>query len=122
MILRERGAAAGQIAAQVIHTEPAADPEAVALLRDAARDALALGDAAGAGRSALPCLDEPRPRDERAAVLLEFGRQEAAIAAAAIELGGVLFYAGRASERAASAAVRSGAALGRAGGTRAARG
>src|SRR5204862_6369734 len=48
MILHERGAPAGQIAAQVMHTEPAADPGTVALLRDAAREALALGDAAGA--------------------------------------------------------------------------
>ena len=56
-ILRERGAPAGQVAAQVMHTEPAADPEAVALLRDAARDALALGDAAGAA-----ALLVPRPR------------------------------------------------------------
>ena len=53
-ILRERGAPAGQVAAHVMHTEPAADPEAVALLRDAARDALALGDAAGAARPARP--------------------------------------------------------------------
>jgi hypothetical protein len=31
-----------------MHTEPAADPDAVTLLREAARDALALGDAAAA--------------------------------------------------------------------------
>ena len=39
MILRERGAPRAQVAAQVIQTEPTADPVVVALLRDAARDA-----------------------------------------------------------------------------------
>jgi hypothetical protein len=58
-ILRERGAPAGQIAAQVMHTEPAADPWAVALLRDAARHALALGDAAGAAALLDRALAEP---------------------------------------------------------------
>ena len=42
-----------------MHTEPAADPEAVTLLRDAARDALALGDAAGAAALLARALDEP---------------------------------------------------------------
>ena len=67
-ILRERGAPAGQVAAQVMHTEPAADPEAVALLRDAARDALALGDAAGAAALLSRALDEPPADGDRAAV------------------------------------------------------
>src|SRR5207244_7769932 len=40
-ILRERAAPASQVAAQVMHTEPVADAGTVALLRDAARDALA---------------------------------------------------------------------------------
>ena len=122
-ILRERGAPAGQVAAQVMHTEPAADPEAVALLRDAARDALALGDAAGAAALLSRALDEPPADGDRAAVVLELGQAHAragapeaiaplseivergedaaAIAAAAIELSGMLFYAGRAAEGAA---------------------
>ena len=122
-ILRERGAPAGQVAAQVMHTEPAADPEAVALLRDAARDALALGDAAGAAALLSRALDEPPADGDRAAVLLELGQAHAragapeaiaplseivergedaaAIAAAAIELSGMLFFAGRAAEGAA---------------------
>jgi DNA-binding CsgD family transcriptional regulator len=122
-ILRERGATAGQIAAQVMHTEPAADSGAAALLRDAARDALALGDAAGAAALLSRALDEPPADGDRPAVLLELGQalaragapeaiaplsetvergeDAAAIAAAAIELSGMLFYAGRAAEGAA---------------------
>ena len=106
-----------------MHTEPAADPEAVALLRDAARDALALGDAAGAAALLSRALDEPPADGDRAAVLLELGQAHAragapeaiaplseivergedaaAIAAAAIELSGMLFFAGRAAEGAA---------------------
>jgi DNA-binding CsgD family transcriptional regulator len=122
-ILRNRGAPAGQVAAQVMHTEPAADPEAVGLLRDAARNALALGDAAGAAALLSRALDEPPDEGERAAVVLELGQAHAragapeavaplseivergedadAIAAAAIELGGMLFFAGRPAEGAA---------------------
>jgi len=122
-ILRERGSPAGRVAAQVMHTEPAADPGAVALLRNAARDALALGDAAGAAALLARALDEPPADGDRAAVLLELGQARAragapeaieplteiveasddgtAIAAAAIELGGMLFFAGRPAEGAA---------------------
>jgi DNA-binding CsgD family transcriptional regulator len=122
-ILRERGAPAGQVAAQVMHTEPAADPKAVQLLRSAAHDALALGDADGAAALLSRALDEPPAPGERAAVLLELGqalaragapeaigplseivehgKDAAAIAAAAIALSGMLFYAGRADEGAA---------------------
>ena len=76
-ILRERGAPARQVAAQVMHTEPAGDPGAVALLRDAARDALALGDAAGAAALLSRALDEPPAESDRAAVLLELGQAHA---------------------------------------------
>ena len=122
-ILRQRGAPAGQIAAHVMHTEPAADTEAVTLLRDAARDALALGDAGGAVALLARALDEPPDEGERAEVLLELGQAHAragapeaiaplseiveraqdaaAIAAAAIELSGMLFFANRAAEGAA---------------------
>jgi DNA-binding CsgD family transcriptional regulator len=122
-ILRERGAPADQVAAQVMHTEPAADPEAVALLRDAARQALALGDAAGAAALLARGLQEPPAEKERAAVVLELGQARAragsaeaiaplreiatraedpeAIVAAAIELSGMLFFSGRAAEAAA---------------------
>ena len=122
-ILREREAPAGQIAAQVMYTEPAADPWAVALLRDAARRALALGDAAGAAALLDRALAEPPADAEHDALMLELGQaharagaQEAiaplseivdraedaaAIAAAAIGLSGMLFYAGRPAEGAA---------------------
>jgi hypothetical protein len=122
-ILRERGASAGQIAVHVMHTGAAADPAAVALLRDAARDALNLGDAAAAAALLSRALDEPPSPGDRDAVLLELGQararagapeataplselvahsnDESAMAAAAIELGGMLFFAGRAAEGAA---------------------
>jgi len=123
-ILRERGAPAGRVAAQVMHTEPAADRAVVALLRDAARDALALGDAAGAAALLSRALEEPPADGERPAVLLELGQAHAragapeaiaplseivehgedaaAISAAATELSGMLFFAGRAAEGAAA--------------------
>jgi DNA-binding CsgD family transcriptional regulator len=122
-ILLQRDAPPGQVAAQVMHTEPAANPAAVALLRDAAREALALGDAAGAAALLSRALDEPPLDGERAAVLLQLGQAHARagapeaigplseiveegedpsqIAAAAIELSGMLFFAGRAAEGAA---------------------
>jgi len=122
-ILRERGAPASQVAVHVMHTEPAADPEAVALLRGAARDALSLGDAAGAAALLSRALNEPPADGDRAAVVLELGQALAragapeaieplseivergdgadAIAAAAIELSGMLFFGGRSAQGAA---------------------
>src|SRR5215212_725039 len=122
-ILRERGAPAVQVAAHVMHTEPAAEAEAVAVLRDAARYALALGDAAGAAAFLSRAVDEPPVEGDRPAVVLELGLALAragapeaieplteivergvdpgAMAAAAIELSGMLFFANRAAEGAA---------------------
>ena len=122
-ILREREAPAGQIAAHVMHTEPAADPGTVTLLRDAARGALALGDAAGAAALLSRALQEPPTHRDRSGVVLELGQayaragapeaieplsqivergeDPAAITEAAIELSGMLFYGGRAAEGAA---------------------
>jgi DNA-binding CsgD family transcriptional regulator len=122
-ILCDREATPGQVAAHVMHTEPAADPEAVSLLREAARGALALGDGAGAAALLARALDEPPSDVERTDLLLELGQalartgapeaiaplseivergQDAdTIAAAAIELSGMLFFAGRPSEGAA---------------------
>ncbi|MBV8948872.1 MAG: AAA family ATPase [Solirubrobacterales bacterium] len=119
-ILGARGAPAGQVAAHVMQTEPGADPEAVKLLREAAHDALALGDAGGAARFLARALDEPPGADERRALVLELGLARAragapeaigplteivthaedaqAIVTAAIELSGMLFFAGRAGE------------------------
>ena len=122
-ILRERAAGAAPIAAQVMHTEPAADPEVVAVLREAAHAALALGDPVAAAGLLSRALEEPPTGSVRAAVLLELGQARAragspeaveplmsivdrgeepgAIASAANELGGMFLYAGRAAEGAA---------------------
>src|SRR5207302_62914 len=100
-----------------------ADREAVALLRKAAREVLALGDAAGAATLLARALDEPPLQDDRSALLLELGQAYAragspeaiaplseivesgkaaeAVAAAAIELSGMFFFAGRAADGAA---------------------
>ena len=123
MILRDRGAPVSQVAAHVMHTEPADDPAAVSLLRDAARDALALGDAAGAAGLLSRALYEPPADGDRATVLLELGQAHAragapeaiaplteivergedaaAIATAAIELSSMLFFDSRTTEGAA---------------------
>jgi DNA-binding CsgD family transcriptional regulator len=122
-ILGGREAPAGQVAAHVMYTEPASNPHAVKLLRSAAREALALGDATGAAAMLARALDEPPPDGERTDLLLELGQararagapnavaplteiveraeDEAAIAAAAIELSGMLFFADRSAEGAA---------------------
>ena len=119
-MLRERGAPVGQVATHVMYTEPAGDLEAVALLRDAARDALGLGDAAAAAALLSRALNEPPADGDRAAVVLELGQALAragapeaidplseivengadadAIAAAAIELSGMLFFGGRSAQ------------------------
>jgi DNA-binding CsgD family transcriptional regulator len=122
-ILELRGAPAGQVAAHIMQTEPSGDLEAVTLLRRAAREALTLGDAAGAAALLARALDEPPAQADRVGVVLELGQalaragapqaiaplseivshghDEAAIVAAAIELSGMLFFAGRAAEGAA---------------------
>ncbi len=122
-ILRERGAPAEQVAAQVMQTEPAADPATVTLLRDAARYALTLGDPAGAAALLARALEEPPAERNREEVVLELGQALAragapdaieplteiverghdaeAIAAAASELSGTLLFRGRAAEGAA---------------------
>ena len=73
--LSARGAPAGQVAAHVMHTEPANDQAAVTLLREAATAALALGDAAGAAAMLARALDEPPADGDRPAVVLELGRR-----------------------------------------------
>jgi DNA-binding CsgD family transcriptional regulator len=122
-ILRARGAPAGQIAVQVMHTDPAGGAGVVALLRGAARDALALGDAPGAAVLLSRALDEPPAPQDRRGVLLELGLARAragareatgpltevvergddpaAIAAAARELWVMLYFGGNTAEAAA---------------------
>jgi DNA-binding CsgD family transcriptional regulator len=122
-ILEERGAPVGQVAAHVMHTEPSADATNITLLREAAREALALGDAGGAATLLARALAEPPDIKERTALVLELGLARAragdpeaigplteiathsddptAIVTAAIELSGMLFFAGRSGEAAA---------------------
>jgi DNA-binding CsgD family transcriptional regulator len=122
-LLAQRGAPCGQVAAQAMHTDPAANSKVVTLLRNAAREALVLGDAVGAAALLARALAEPPPPELRTAVVLELGqaharagapeavgplseivneaREPEMIAAAAIELSGMLFFAGRADEGAA---------------------
>ena len=122
-ILQQRGAPAGQVAAHLMQTEAGADEEAVSLLRHAARDAVTLGDAAGAAAMLARALEEPPSPADRGAVVLELGQalaragapqaiaplseivahsnDEEAVVAAAIELSGMLFFAGRPAEGAA---------------------
>jgi DNA-binding CsgD family transcriptional regulator/tetratricopeptide (TPR) repeat protein len=122
-ILERRGAPVSQVAAHVMRTEPVADFAAVTLMRQAAHDALALGDADGAAALFARALEEPPRESERGAVVLELGLARAragmpeavqplteivehgddatAIATAASELGGMLFLAGRAADGAA---------------------
>jgi DNA-binding CsgD family transcriptional regulator len=119
-IMRARGAASLQIATHVMHTDPAGDPAVVTLLRDAAREALRLGDAAEAARLLGRALTEPPEAAEHEAVLFELGKAHARagsaeaigplrevvehaddpadVTTAAIELSGLLFYAGRGAE------------------------
>lgn len=122
-VLAERDAPCGQVAAHVMHTDPAAKDEVVTLLREAAREALVLGDSVGAAALLERALAEPPPPGQRTAVVLELGQAHARagapeavgplteivteaqdpdmISAAAIELSGMLFFAGRADEGAA---------------------
>jgi len=122
-ILRERGAPPLQVAAQVMHTDPEGDPAAVELLYEAGREAWTLGDATGTAALLSRALEEPPAQDHRLQILLdlgqayaragapeaigpltevvEHGQQPAAIAKAAIELSGMLFFAGHAADGAA---------------------
>src|SRR5947209_19834698 len=72
-ILRARGAPTDQVAAQIMHTEPAGESRPVVLLREAARGALAVGDASGAAALLSRALDEPPADADRSAVVLELG-------------------------------------------------
>jgi hypothetical protein len=86
-ILGERGAPAVQVAAHLVLTEPAADPGVVALLRKAAREVMALCDAAAAAALLARALHQPPAQDDRSAVLLELG--EAYACAGSPERAGV---------------------------------
>ena len=127
-LLAAGGAHAEQVSAHLLHAPPAGDADVVAVLRAAARRALA----EGVPRAAVAYLDraqrEPPSEGERAGVLAELGRAEAIAgrpeavahleaavalapdpagrAALLFELGRALHHAGRLAE--ASAAFRRG--------------
>lgn len=74
--VREQGGRPDEIAVHLLSTEPAGDPETVALLRTAARRAAAEGAPETGAAQLQRALAEPPPRDDRAAVLLELGELE----------------------------------------------
>ena len=76
-ILRERGAPALQVAAQVMRTEPEGDLAAVALLHEAAYDAWRLGDALGSAALVSRALEEPPAEGDRLQLLLDLGQSYA---------------------------------------------
>ena len=75
-VLRRRGIAAERVALQVLAAEPAADPEAVAVLREAASAARRQGAPAAAARLLERALAEPPPGGERAGVLAALASAE----------------------------------------------
>ncbi|HEY8584812.1 MAG TPA: AAA family ATPase, partial [Capillimicrobium sp.] len=75
-LLLADGAAAERVAAQVQHAPPAADPERIAPLRQAAREALARGAPDAAVAWLARALAEPPPEAARAELLFELGCAE----------------------------------------------
>lgn len=77
-VLRDRGASTETVASHVLHAEPLGDDWVIAALRDAAAQAASRGDAAIAVALLRRALEEPAEDD--AALLLELGRAEVAMA------------------------------------------
>jgi tetratricopeptide (TPR) repeat protein len=75
-LLTQAGRPAERIAAHVLRCPPAADPDAVAVLRAAARRSLADGAAGLAADYLRRALDEPPSAGQRAEVLFELGTAE----------------------------------------------
>ena len=85
-LLANAGAEPERVAAHLLRSPPAADPQAVATLRDAARRAGSRGALESAVAYLRRALEEPPPDAERAEVLLELGAAEAHVSGvAAIE-------------------------------------
>jgi DNA-binding CsgD family transcriptional regulator len=76
-VLEAAGAPVETVAAQLLHTRPAGDGEAVARLRGAAALALARGDATTATRLLERALNEPPPAADRGELLAELAEAEA---------------------------------------------
>jgi DNA-binding CsgD family transcriptional regulator len=81
--LAAAGAPVETVAAQLLHTRPAGEPETVAPLREAAATALASGDPSAATRLLERALAEPPPDAERGDVLAELSEAEATAGLAA---------------------------------------
>jgi DNA-binding CsgD family transcriptional regulator len=77
-LLRRDGAAPGQVGAHLVRTRPAGDPWVVGALREAAEAAMRSGAPRAAAALLRRALDEPPPPDERASVLRDAARAEAA--------------------------------------------
>src|SRR5215470_14584739 len=75
-LLTEAGRPAERIAAHVLRCPPAADPDAVEILRTAARRSMADGAAGLAAEYLLRALDEPPPPGQRPEILFELGTAE----------------------------------------------
>ncbi|HEX8103351.1 MAG TPA: AAA family ATPase [Solirubrobacteraceae bacterium] len=75
-LLADRGARPDEVAVHLLAAEPAGDPWAVAMLREAARTAMAEGAADSAVRHLCRALAEPPPAAERPGLLLELGELE----------------------------------------------
>src|SRR6266480_393729 len=85
-LLANAGAEPERVAAHLLRSPPAADPQAVATLRDAARSAGSRGASESAVAYLRRALAEPPPDGDRADVLLELGAAEAHVSGeAAIE-------------------------------------
>src|SRR5262245_13309685 len=75
-LLAQAGRPADRIAAHVLRCPPAADPEAVGILRAAARRSMADGATGLAADYLLRALDEPPPAGQRPEILFELGAAE----------------------------------------------
>jgi DNA-binding CsgD family transcriptional regulator len=85
-LLAKHGAEPERIAAHLLRSPPAADPQAVATLREAARRAGSRGASESVVAYLRRALEEPPPDAERADLLLELGAAEAHVSGeAAIE-------------------------------------
>jgi predicted ATPase len=75
-VLRDLGAPAAQVAAQLLSVPPRGDPDVAALLHDAGRTAFARGAPDAAIGLLRRALDEPPAPERRAAILLDLGLAE----------------------------------------------
>jgi DNA-binding CsgD family transcriptional regulator len=81
-LLGKAGAEPERVAAHLLRSPPAADPQAVATLRDAARRAGSRGASESAVAYLRRALEEPPPDGERGEVFLELGSAESRVSGA----------------------------------------